>query len=169
MEAPGDERLLDLAARAGARMAAAGERLAVVESCTGGWIAKALTDVAGSSAWLEGALVTYGNAAKERLAGVSGETLAHDGAVSEATVREMALGALARLDVDRAVAVSGIAGPTGGSADKPVGTVWIAWARRDVAGRPAALRTRHLLLAGDREAVRRQAVAAALAGLLDGD
>jgi nicotinamide-nucleotide amidase len=159
-----DAALFDLATRVGARLAAEGARLVTVESCTGGWIAKALTDVAGSSAWLEAGFVTYGNAAKERLVGVTAQTLARDGAVSEAAVREMATGGLRSTGVDRSVAVSGIAGPAGGTPDKPVGTVWLAWGERR--GGTVAVRTRHLRLDGDRERIRRQAVAAALEGLL---
>jgi nicotinamide-nucleotide amidase len=167
MTTPADPVLYELAERVGRRFLARGWRLATVESCTGGWIAKALTDVAGSSAWVEAGLVTYGNPAKEQLAGVSSATLAREGAVSEAVVREMAAGALERLGVDRTVAVSGIAGPGGGSPAKPVGTVWLAWAAR---GPDApAVRARRHVFAGDREAVRRQAVAAALEGLLVDD
>src|SRR5579871_3031250 len=107
----------------------AGHRIATAESCTGGWIAKVCTDLAGSSRWFECGFVTYSNAAKIRDLGVSARTLAEQGAVSEATVREMAAGALRRAAVDIAVAVSGIAGPDGGSSEKPVGTVWFCVAR----------------------------------------
>lgn len=166
-DAPADDVLLALAVRVGERLRARGARVATVESCTGGWIAKALTDVPGSSEWVEGGLVTYGNAAKEGLAGVAPATLRRAGAVSEEVVREMASGALVRMHADVAVAVSGIAGPGGGSDEKPVGTVWFAWAvRRDgIVG----VRTRLARFAGDREAVRRQAVATALEGLLVDD
>ncbi len=148
------------AARAVAdRLTAEGQMLATAESCTGGWIAKALTDLPGSSGWFAGGIVSYSNAAKTRLLGVSAETLAAHGAVSEAAVREMASGARCCFETEYAVAVSGIAGPDGGGDDKPVGTVWIAWAR------PDGLRTRLFLFPGDREAVRRQTVSAALDGL----
>jgi len=163
----GDAALFDLATRVGARLAAEGTRLTTVESCTGGWIAKALTDVSGSSGWVEGGLVTYSNAAKEGLAGVSARTLATHGAVSEAAVREMVTGGLARTAADRAVAVSGIAGPTGGTPEKPVGMVWLAWGRRAADG--IRIRTKLVHLAGDREAVRRQTVVLALEGLLVDD
>ena len=164
MEIPDDAALYDLATRVGSRLLAAGSHVATVESCTGGWIAKALTDVPGSSGWVEGGLVTYSNVAKEDLAGVSARTLEARGAVSEAAVREMVEGALDRTEADRAVAVSGIAGPAGGSAEKPVGTVWIAWGRRTEAG--IDIRACHVRFDGDREAIRRQTVAAALEGLL---
>ncbi len=137
-------------------------RCATAESCTGGWIAKAITDVAGSSGWFECGFVTYSNQAKEQLLGVRGETLAAYGAVSRETVIEMAEGALARSPAGIAVAVSGIAGPGGGTPERPVGTVWFAWAG---AGRPT--RTERCRFPGDREAVRRQGVLHALQGLLD--
>jgi len=106
--------------------------MASAESCTGGWIAKAMTDVPGSSSCFERAFVTYSNAAKEEMLGVAPATLDSHGAVSEAVVREMVLGALDRSHATLAVAVSGIAGPDGGSEDKPVGTVWLAWAGKDM-------------------------------------
>jgi nicotinamide-nucleotide amidase len=162
---PTDADLYALATRVGARLRAASVRIVTVESCTGGWVAKALTDVAGSSDWVEAGLVTYSNDAKTRLAGVDPATLERHGAVSEATVREMAAGALARFDVQCAVAVSGIAGPAGGTAEKPVGTVWFAWAWRDRGGLRGG-RVLRLALHGDREAIRRLSVAAALEGLL---
>ncbi len=146
----------------GQRLLARGECLASAESCTGGWVAKVCTDQAGSSAWFERGFVTYSNAAKQELLGVAADTLAAHGAVSEATVREMAAGALARSAAHWSLAISGIAGPGGGSADKPVGTVWLAWAGPD--GWQQAC-CKHF--DGDRDAVRRQSVAAALVGLLD--
>lgn len=139
-------------------------RVATAESCTGGWVAKILTDVSGSSAWFEYGYVTYSNRAKEDLLSVSRETLNATGAVSAATVLEMARGALGRSGADISVAVSGIAGPDGGSAEKPVGTVWFAWAWWD--GASVQSRTHQALLAGDRESVRRESVAAALKGVL---
>lgn len=152
--------LYDLAARVGRLLGERGETLATAESCTGGLIAAAITSVAGSSEWFEAGFVTYANRAKTALLGVLPETLAAHGAVSEATVREMASGARARAATTWAVAVSGIAGPTGGTAHKPVGTVCFAWAGPD--GVTAA--TRHFR--GNRAAVRIQTVEWALAALL---
>ncbi|MBD8899926.1 CinA family protein [Rhodanobacter sp. DHG33] len=134
--------------------------LVTAESCTGGWIAKTLTDLPGSSAWFDAGVVTYSYEAKQALLGVDPRTLERVGAVSEEIALEMVSGALARFGAGVAVAVTGIAGPSGGTADKPVGTVWIAWKRR---GGYAHAQPFHF--AGDREAVRRQTVAAALAGL----
>ena len=130
------------------------------ESCTGGWIAKTLTDLPGSSAWFDAGVVTYSYEAKEALLGVNPRTLEHAGAVSEETVLEMVSGALARFGAGVAVAVTGIAGPSGGTPGKPVGTVWIGWKRRGGYGH-----ARLFHFPGDREAVRRQTVAAALIGL----
>jgi nicotinamide-nucleotide amidase len=132
------------------------------ESCTGGWIAKVITDLADSSRWFERGYVTYSNEAKLQDLGVSKETLAAHGAVSEATVQEMARGALRETGADVAVSVSGIAGPSGGTPDKPVGTVWFAVARRN----DAAVVSRYQLFPGDREAVRRKSVHYALELLL---
>jgi nicotinamide-nucleotide amidase len=134
--------------------------LVTAESCTGGWIAKTLTDLPGSSAWFDAGVVTYSYEAKEALLGVNPRTLEHAGAVSEETVLEMVSGALARFGAGVAVAVTGIAGPSGGTPGKPVGTVWIGWKRR---GGYAHARLFHF--PGDREAVRRQTVAAALIGV----
>jgi nicotinamide-nucleotide amidase len=151
-----------LAEKIGARLKARGALLVTAESCTGGWAAQALTSVAGSSAWFERGFVTYSNAAKEEMLGVRTDTLSRHGAVSEETAREMALGALERSRGTLALAITGVAGPTGGSAEKPVGTVCFAWARK---GQPASAETRHF--AGDREAVRRQSVEHALARALE--
>jgi len=161
---PSDAELTVLAGRLGARLAASGRRIATAESCTGGWIAKTLTDVPGSSAWFGTGLVCYSNEAKITLLGVAASDLAEHGAVSEVVVRAMARGALERAPADVAVAVSGIAGPDGGTVAKPVGTVWIGWAWRTANG--VQLDSRRHLFAGDRDAVRRQAVAAALDGAL---
>lgn len=139
---------------------ACGQRVVTAESCTGGWIAKTLTDVPGSSAWFEAGLVTYSYEAKQALLGVQAETLERNGAVSRETALEMVEGALGRSAADLAVAVTGIAGPGGGTPDKPVGSVWIAWQRR---GEPPRARLFHFQ--GDREAVRSQTVAAALDAL----
>ena len=157
-----DQELDSLAERLGRRLEAAGLTLVTAESCTGGWIAKVITDIAGSSAWFDRGYLTYSNRAKEEMLGVSAQTLSQFGAVSEATVREMAGGALERSGADLAVAVSGIAGPGGGTPEKPLGTVWFAWADRE---RPVAAVERCFV--GDREAVRRQAVEHALLGLLE--
>ncbi|WP_426269551.1 CinA family protein [Dyella kyungheensis] len=154
----------DLYALAEQVAAAAQQRrlmLVTAESCTGGWIAKALTDLPGSSAWFDAGVVTYSYGAKEALLGVNPRTLERTGAVSEETALEMVSGALARFGAGMAVAVTGIAGPTGGTPDKPVGTVWIGWKRR---GGYAHATLFHF--AGDREAVRRQTVAAALNGVI---
>ncbi|MGA9369923.1 MAG: nicotinamide-nucleotide amidohydrolase family protein [Steroidobacteraceae bacterium] len=154
------DRLYRLAEEVGQGALAAGWRMVTAESCTAGWIAKALTDVPGSSQWVDSGYVTYSNIAKMRDLGVSERTLAEHGAVSEATVREMANGALRATGVEMAIAVSGIAGPDGGTAEKPVGTVWFAVATVEASG-PAALCERRQF-SGDREQVRRQAVEHAL-------
>src|SRR5438132_495650 len=125
-----DPELYVLAERVGEKLKAAGRRLVTAESCTAGWVAKALTDVPGSSQWFECGYVTYSDAAKARDLGVAPRTLQSLGAVSEQTVREMADGALRVSGVDLALAVSGIAGPDGGTPDKPVGTVWFCAAVR---------------------------------------
>jgi nicotinamide-nucleotide amidase len=143
------------------RLLARGWQLATAESCTGGLIAAACTELAGSSAWFDRGFVTYSNQAKMDLLGVSEVMLATHGAVSQAVAQAMAEGALHRAGVDIAVAVTGIAGPTGGSVDKPVGTVWLAWAVR---GEPSTVRC--CLFKGDRAAVRTQTCEAALAGLM---
>ena len=137
-----------------------GASLVAAESCTGGWIAKVLTDIPGSSAWFECSVVAYSYEAKESLLGVQPQTLERTGAVSQETALEMVSGALARYGASVAVAVTGVAGPGGGTPDKPVGTVWIGWKRR---GGYAQTQLYHF--SGDREAVRRQTVAAALRGI----
>lgn len=160
MAATTDEALGALASAIGEQLAAKRLTLCTAESCTGGWIAKTVTDIAGSSAWFEGGVVAYSYEAKEALLGVRPETLEQHGAVSRETVIEMVSGALARFGATVAVAVTGIAGPSGGTPDKPVGTVWIGWKRRG-----GYARTELFHFAGDRDAVRRQTVAAALRGL----
>jgi nicotinamide-nucleotide amidase len=132
------------------------------ESCTGGWVAQVVTSVAGSSDWFERGFVTYSNDAKREVLGVPAETLKRSGAVSEETAREMAKGALANSKATLALSITGIAGPTGGSAAKPVGTVCFGWARRG-----AAPLTETRVFAGDREAVRRQSVVHALEKVLE--
>lgn len=151
----------ELAKKLGERLKAGKSMLVTAESCTGGWVSQAVTAVPGSSDWFERGFVTYSNAAKQELLGVRAETLARHGAVSEQTAREMALGALARGKGTHALAVTGVAGPTGGSPEKPVGTVCFAWA--DAAG----CRSETVHFPGDREAVRRQSVIHALQGALE--
>jgi nicotinamide-nucleotide amidase len=160
MHAPSDEDLQLQAERLGASLRDTKQMLVTAESCTGGWIAKTVTDVAGSSDWFDCGLAAYSYEAKQRLLGVRAETLEHFGAVSRETVVEMVSGALVHSGSTVAVAVTGIAGPGGGTDDKPVGTVWIAWKRRG--GYP---RAELFHFEGDREGVRRQTVAAALRGL----
>lgn len=143
------------------RLLACGATLATAESCTGGLIASACTELAGSSAWFDRGFVTYSNQAKTELLGVDAKLIAQHGAVSELVARAMAQGALVRAKVDLAVAVTGVAGPSGGSPDKPVGTVWLAWAARD--GR---LISRACLFDGDRASIRRQTCIEALQGLI---
>ncbi len=157
-----DDHELDvLALRLGRALLVRGWRVSTAESCTGGWIAKTLTDVPGSSEWFDGGMVAYSNDAKTDLLGVGTDLLAQHGAVSEAVVRAMANGARERFRSELAVAVSGIAGPEGGTPDKPVGTVCFAFATPAVTG--AARR----VFTGGREAVRRQSVAFALERLVD--
>jgi nicotinamide-nucleotide amidase len=148
------EELAELLARQGLKISTA-------ESCTGGWLAKTLTDRAGSSAWFEFGFVSYGNNAKQALLGVTEELLKDHGAVSQQVAEAMATGARRASGADLAVAITGIAGPTGGSEDKPVGTVWLAWA-----GPADQLGAERREFPGDRAAVRRQAVAAALDGTI---
>jgi len=164
MELPADipsEWLLQLEEIA-ERLSGRGWRLVTAESCTGGWIAKCCSDLPGSSRWYEGGVVSYSNALKMRLLGVTARTLEQEGAVSAATVREMAEGALRHLGGEVAVAVSGIAGPTGATAGKPVGTVWFAWA---APGMPTVARAAYI--PGVRAAVRAGAVGMALTGLCE--
>lgn len=150
-----------LALRVGTRLREKGALLVTAESCTGGWVAQAVTSIAGSSEWFERGFVVYSNAAKEELLGVRDTTLQRHGAVSEETARELALGALQRSHGTISAAVTGVAGPSGGSAEKPVGLVCFAWATKD----GATSETRNF--AGDREAVRRQSVTRALEGVLE--
>ncbi len=155
------DELTSLAAEIGSALQQRGECLATAESCTGGWVAQTITAIAGSSAWFERGFVTYSNAAKSDMLGVSETTLARHGAVSEATARAMAQGALAHSRADWTLSITGIAGPAGGSPEKPVGTVCFAWAAR-VGGCEAQT----CLFSGERAAVRQQAVRHALRGLL---
>ena len=157
-----EEQLRQLSIAVGNGLKDRGAWVTCAESCTGGWVAKALTDIAGSSAYFDRGFVTYSNAAKHDLLGVKESTLAEYGAVSEAVVREMALGALRAANADFAVSISGVAGPDGGTAEKPVGTVWFAFAARD--GQVSAIKQ---LFSGDRDEVRLQAAVFALQTLLD--
>ena len=149
-----------LAQKLGERLKAARAKLVTAESCTGGWAAQVVTSVAGSSGWFERGFVTYSNEAKRELLGVREDTLQKHGAVSEQTAREMAQGALSRSRGTVAVAVTGVAGPGGGSAEKPVGRVCFAWASA------RSLRSETQQFSGDRESVRRQSVEHALEGVL---
>ena len=149
-----------LSRKTGRALMKKGQSLVTAESCTGGWVAQAVTSVAGSSDWFERGYVTYSNAAKREALGVSGKTLLRHGAVSEATAREMARGALKRGRGTIAVAITGIAGPGGGAPGKPVGTVCFAWAR----GRKMRSETKRFR--GGRSRVRRQSVVHALLGVL---
>jgi len=160
VDVPSDAVLRDHAEAVAEILLARGQTMVTAESCTGGWVAKTLTDIAGSSAWFECGVVAYSYEAKEALLGVQPQTLERTGAVSQETVVEMVSGALARFGASVAVAVTGIAGPSGGTPGKPVGTVWIAWKRR---GGYARAELFHF--DGDREAIRRQTVGAALEGV----
>ena len=154
------DHLTELAERLGKVLLAQGEQVSCAESCTGGGIAEAITRVAGSSAWFEAGFVTYSNRQKTAQLGVPEALFAEHGAVSQAVVEAMARGAQRRSGARYAVAVSGIAGPGGGSADKPVGTVWLAWADG------ARCEARCYCFSGERQAVRQQSVQKALQGLL---
>lgn len=160
--APSDDELRHLAIEVGSQLRASHHMLVTAESCTGGWIAKVVTDIAGSSEWFDCGMAVYSYEAKQALLGVRPQTLEVHGAVSRETVIEMVSGALVNSGASVAVAVTGIAGPGGGSPDKPVGTVWIAWKRR---GGYAEAKAFHF--DGDRDAVRRKTVAQALYGLED--
>ena len=159
MDAPTDSQLQALAESVGTQLRAARQMLVTAESCTGGWIAK--MDIAGSSDWFDCGLVAYSYEAKQALLSVNPHTLETHGAVSRETAIEMVSGALVHSGASVAVAVTGIAGPGGGTSDKPVGTVWVAWKRRG--GYPQA---ELFQFEGDRDAVRRQTVRAALDGLV---
>ena len=160
MSTPTDAQLREQAQVLGDRLRAARDSLVTAESCTGGWIAKCLTDIAGSSDWFDCGMVVYSYEAKQALLGVHPQTLEEHGAVSRETAIEMVSGALVHSGATVAVAVTGIAGPGGGGPGKPVGTVWIAWKRR---GGYARAQLFHF--DGDREAVRRQTVGQALLGI----
>ncbi|WCG84018.1 nicotinamide-nucleotide amidase [Pectobacterium sp. A5351] len=154
--------ILRLSVLVGEKLKARGATLTCAESCTGGWLAKSITDVAGSSGWFDYGFVTYSNLAKQRLVNVSAETLERHGAVSEAVVNEMAAGALQAADADFAISISGVAGPDGGTKEKPVGTVWFGFT--DKRGEAFA---RTMRFSGDRNSARLQSVHFALQTLLD--
>lgn len=155
------DELYRLAEEVGRALKQRGMMLATAESCTGGWVGEAVTAVPGSSRWYDRGFITYTNEAKQEMLGVAAETLARYGAVSEETVREMVTGALKNSRAEVALAISGIAGPSGGTAEKPVGLVWLAWASIN-----GTIRAEKQVFSGDRREVRRQAVEAALKGVL---
>lgn len=155
-----DRALMARAERLAEQLQARHLSLSTAESCTGGWIGKVCTELPGSSRWFLGGILSYSNAAKVRLLLVPEMTLVQQGAVSQAVAESMAQGALEALGSQLAVAVTGIAGPDGGSPDKPVGTVWLAWADRH------RVNSERFLFTGDREQIRRQAVAQSLDGLM---
>jgi nicotinamide-nucleotide amidase len=156
-----DDHLYQLSQRLGKQLLQRNWRIATAESCTGGQVAAAITVIPGSSEWFEYGVVSYANAAKQKLLEVSGDTIAREGAVSEAVVIEMALGVLRLSNADIAVAISGIAGPGGGSSEKPVGTVWFAWAKAT-----GEIKTELTRFDGGRESVQKQAALKALQGSL---
>jgi len=157
-----DDELYRLAAEVGSALKQRAMKLATAESCTGGWVGEAVTAVPGSSDWYDRGFITYSNEAKQEMLGVAAATLEMHGAVSEPTVREMALGALKNSHAQAALAISGIAGPGGGASEKSVGTVWIAWAFTN-----GVVVSERRVFAGGRREVRQQAVERALQGLLE--
>ena len=159
---PGELEFERLVQKLASSLMRRGWSMATAESCTGGWIAKCCTDLAGSSAWFDRGFVTYSDRAKHELLGVELSALEKEGAVSKATAIQMAEGARYRAGVNAALAVTGIGGPGGGTADKPVGMVWFAWSLEDHQASSEVMRFQ-----GDRDAVRRQTVAHALNGLLE--
>lgn len=161
------DRINQLAELLARRVTASGQRIVTAESCTGGLVAARLTEIPGSSAWFEGAFVTYSLSAKRRMLGVPAATLQRYGAVSEPTARAMAEGAVHVADADLAVAITGIAGPEGGDPITPVGTVWFAWAARKDPGTDCDVVTAEHEIAGSRNEVRRGAVLLAIEGLLE--
>lgn len=156
-----DNELFELAERLGQSLKAKGCKIATAESCTGGWIAQVITEIPGSSDWFDCGFVTYSNNAKVQMLGVNPQTLAQHGAVSAQIAKEMAAGALANSEADWAIAVTGVAGPDGGSEEKPVGTVYVAWQSKD-----GFLNAEKMSLSGNRHQIRRQTVIRAIEGLL---
>ncbi len=155
-----ESELFKLAEQLGRFLKVNGKKITTAESCTGGWIAQAITEVPGSSAWFDRGFVTYSNAAKVQMLGVSQETLDNYGAVSAEIATEMAAGALAHSEADMAVAVTGIAGPDGGALEKPVGTVFIAWADKNGKSRVVKMQ-----FSGNRREIRAQTVKSAVEGV----
>lgn len=155
-----DNELFEIAQQLGQLLKLKEKKIATAESCTGGWIAQIITEVSGSSAWFDRGFVTYSNSAKVQMLGVNPETLNKFGAVSTQTATEMVKGALAHSEADCAIAVTGIAGPDGGTADKPVGTVFIAWAYKN-----REVKVVQQQLTGNRHQIRRQTVRIALEGV----
>ena len=155
-----DNELFEIAQQLGQLLKLKEKKIATAESCTGGWIAQIITEVSGSSAWFDRGFITYSNSAKVQMLGVNPETLTKLGAVSTQTATEMVKGALANSEADCAIAVTGIAGPDGGTADKPVGTVFIAWAYKD-----REVKVVQQQLTGNRHQIRRQTVKIALEGV----
>ena len=155
-----DIELFEIAQQLGQLLKSTEKKIATAESCTGGWIAQIITEVSGSSAWFDRGFVTYSNSAKVQMLGVNPETLTKFGAVSTQTATEMVKGALTHSEADCAIAVTGIAGPDGGTADKPVGTVFIAWAYKN-----RELKVVQQQLTGNRHQIRRQTVKIALEGV----
>ncbi len=156
-----DQLLAEQAGKVVVSLKETGNVLAAAESCTGGWVAKLVTDIAGSSSVFDRGFVTYSNEAKQDLLAVSQSLIEQHGAVSGPVAIAMSSGALKASNADISVAITGIAGPGGGSHEKPVGTVWISWADRD------DVQAEHYIFDGDRDQVRRQAVSMAFKGLLD--
>jgi len=159
------ESIRNMAAAVVGQLSSLGKAVSTAESCTGGWIAKAITDISGASAVFQYGIVSYSNGAKESILGVGNQTLEDHGSVSEPVVAEMAEGSLHLSGADIGVAVSGIAGPDGGSQEKPVGTVWFAWAVRS--GGKVATQTSCQQFDGDRDLVRELTVIYALQGVMD--
>ena len=162
MTPPDQHELETLAEQLGTLLLANRMKLATAESCTGGWVAQCLTAIAGSSAWFDRGFVTYSNEAKQEMLGVAAETLLAHGAVSQPVAVSMAEGALRNSAADWAVAITGVAGPTGGSAEKPVGTVCFAWVNKN-----GELETETRPFQGNRQAIRAQSVAHALTRMID--
>jgi nicotinamide-nucleotide amidase len=156
-----DNALFELAEQLGQGLKAKGYKIATAESCTGGWLAQAITEIPGSSVWFDRGFVTYSNNAKVQMLDVNPHTLAKYGAVSAETASEMVAGALAKSEADWAVAVTGIAGPDGGSEEKPVGTVYVAWQ-----GKTGFSQVERLQLSGNRHQIREQAVLKAIEGAI---
>ncbi|MGG4665422.1 nicotinamide-nucleotide amidase [Providencia vermicola] len=160
-----ETRLETLSIQIGQKLKAQGKTVTTAESCTGGWVAKVLTDISGSSDYFQRGFVTYSNEAKHQMIGVTDASLQQFGAVSQQVVEEMASGALKEATADFAISVSGIAGPGGGSIDKPVGTVWFGFAQKQVGGTVLVI-ARHRVFQGDRNQVRLQSTGYALETLL---